>query len=108
VGPHEGGSCRAGWARRAAGHCERLPANVPCDLRGAAVQRVQRAPLPRAPLLRQVWPLARTPALEADLRTRHLQLVVFDDSQVGMGEGREEEAEGGGALLRRLRLHCLP
>ncbi|KAG2447989.1 hypothetical protein HYH02_007017 [Chlamydomonas schloesseri] len=28
-----------------------------------------------------VWPIARTPALEADLRTRHLQLVVFDDSQ---------------------------
>ena len=25
-----------------------------------------------------VWPIARTPELEADLRTRHLQVVVFD------------------------------
>ncbi|GLC41809.1 hypothetical protein PLESTM_001241900 [Pleodorina starrii] len=28
-----------------------------------------------------VWPIARTPELEADLRSRHLALVVFDDAQ---------------------------
>ncbi|GFR44254.1 hypothetical protein Agub_g5456 [Astrephomene gubernaculifera] len=28
-----------------------------------------------------VWPIARTTALEADLRTRNLTLVVFDDAQ---------------------------
>ncbi|GLI67567.1 hypothetical protein VaNZ11_011794 [Volvox africanus] len=28
-----------------------------------------------------VWPIARTPELEVDLRSRHLAMVVFDDAQ---------------------------
>lgn len=31
----------------------------------------------------EVWPIARTAVLEADLKTRHMPLVVFDDAQVG-------------------------
>lgn len=29
----------------------------------------------------EVWPIARTAVLEADLKTRHMPLVVFDDAQ---------------------------
>lgn len=31
-----------------------------------------------------VWPIARTPALEADLRNRYMAVVVFDDAQVAV------------------------